>query len=505
MTDGGGRRAAVYVRVSTEEQARGGVSLDMQGKHCRQRAEADGAEAVEVYRDDGYSGTTTRRPALQALLRDLPDIDTIYVWKLDRLSRSVRDTANLLHDLSEANVGLVSATENFDYGSPAGRAMLQMVAVFAEMFVGILRENVRAAQAQIADNGRSPNKPPFGYDVPRDAQGNSLKGAWRVVEDEAAEVRAAFQAYADGASLQEIADDWNLRDLGHRQTGSMWRGGHLGKILRNPAYIGQFRFRDNVFEGQHEPIVPDALWRSVQARLRRRATTNPRLRDRSLTGIFVCGVCGGPIRRTGRRDGYHYYICGRRKETPAAKRHEEVGEGAEKVDAVVWAWIRRAVKTNAIREGFQRALSEAAKDGEAEEVVRELRELEARIDRNLEAFHAGALPVDMLKEKNEALVQKRGRLQARRDRRTDVDARVVEQVMQFADTTIERVIESGDLDRQQAVLQAVLTKVRVNADSTITIVPRWAEKGETFRLPKYYAPNRGKKYAKIDLDDLYVS
>jgi len=89
-------KALCYLRVSTEEQAREGLSLSMQEDRSREAALADGCKDIQVFKDDGYSGTPLDRPALQRLLTDPENLDIVYVWKLDRLSRSDRDTANLL-------------------------------------------------------------------------------------------------------------------------------------------------------------------------------------------------------------------------------------------------------------------------------------------------------------------------------------------------------------------------------------------------------------------------
>lgn len=119
--------AALYLRVSTEEQAREGLSLSVQEERCREAALADGAEQVRVFRDDGYSGTTLDRPALQELLASLEAVDVVYVWKLDRLSRSVRDMANLTAGFAETGVGLKSVFASFARCSPAYNALMPVL------------------------------------------------------------------------------------------------------------------------------------------------------------------------------------------------------------------------------------------------------------------------------------------------------------------------------------------------------------------------------------------
>lgn len=502
-------QAAVYVRVSTEEQARGGVSLDMQEERCRQRALGDGAEEVAVYRDEGYSGTTTNRPALQEMMGNLEDFDVIYVWKLDRLSRSLRDTANIVASLAEAKVGLASVTEAFDFGSPMGRAMLGMLAVFAELFVGILKENVRAAQRQIAETGRSPNKPPFGYDVPRDGNGDSQKGAWVIVPGEAEEIRGAFRAYAQGATLHQIAMDWNTRQVPHRQTGEVWRLGHIGKILRNQAYLGMFRWGDELYEGAHEAIVDGATWNVVQERLRQRSQRNVGRTGASLSSIFSCGVCGGPIRQDGAAKGYKYYTCGRSRELPAVQRHEYVGVGAGKANAVLWAVVRDVLKSeDAWLAALDRWVQQEQEASGREQVMLRLAQVEETIRYNLEAFESEAIPVALLAEKNKPLMAERDRLREELEEPRgagQLDPDALRQLRVLATTTIDRLADGGDVGVQLEVLGKLLRTVEVGADSILTfhfqddVLP-----SVRYELPGYYAPRRGSQFAVIDLDQLRV-
>ena len=120
---------ALYSRVSTQEQAANGHSIDEQKERLESYCKALGWSDFKHYTDAGHSGGTIYRPALQELIRDIQGIEKVLVYKLDRLSRSQKDTLYLIEDVFLKNgVGFASVSENFDTGSPFGKAMIGMLA-----------------------------------------------------------------------------------------------------------------------------------------------------------------------------------------------------------------------------------------------------------------------------------------------------------------------------------------------------------------------------------------
>lgn len=126
--------SAIYIRVSTEDQAREGYSLEVQKEYLESFATREGYEVFKVYCDDGISAYSTRRPALQALLADAKAkrFGLVLVHKIDRFSRNLKDMLNLVDELSKYGVGFRSATEPFDSTTSAGKLMFQQLGSFAE-------------------------------------------------------------------------------------------------------------------------------------------------------------------------------------------------------------------------------------------------------------------------------------------------------------------------------------------------------------------------------------
>ncbi len=150
------KKVAIYVRVSTQEQASEGYSISEQKERLQKYCEAHGWTLVDTYVDPGFSGTTTNRPALQKLLSDISHcfFDTVLVYKLDRLSRSQKDTMQLIENVFlKNNIDFISMNENFDTGTPFGRAMIGILSVFAQLERDQIKERLTMGRIGRAKTG----------------------------------------------------------------------------------------------------------------------------------------------------------------------------------------------------------------------------------------------------------------------------------------------------------------------------------------------------------------
>jgi len=237
-------KVAIYTRVSTAEQA-AGSSLPAQEARCRAWAVGKGAEVVEVYRDDGFSAATTKRPAYQRMLHDLRAgrFDMIVALRVDRLSRSSRDFYNLLALAEEFGVGIVAVEQDVDTSTPAGRLMRGMLLEFAQFEREMTADRIRETMLHRAQRGLwNGGRVPLGYRVEDK----------RLVVDEkrAPLVREMYRLYAAGQSTNRIAAV--LRDRGY----DVGRHGIL-TVLRSPVYRGRMLWSGKVYPGHHPAIVDD--------------------------------------------------------------------------------------------------------------------------------------------------------------------------------------------------------------------------------------------------------
>jgi len=307
-------RVAAYSRVSTAEQATGDfTSLDAQEARSRAFCKSqNGFESISSYVDPGYSGATMDRPGLHALLRDIRSgkIDTILVYKFDRLTRSSRDFQNLLQLFEEQGVRLISVTENIDATSPIGRLARNVMANFAEFEREVIAERTRDKMYERAVRGMwNGGTPPYGF--------NRVDKRLRVVASEAEHVRFIFNGYFQDPSVSTLREELHRRQWFTR-SGGKWGKNTLLHILHNPVYIGKIQFNGQLFDGQHESIIENTLFESVQALLPNR--NHPRTQSERvflLKSLIKCGesLCfmsphyTQKTRRDGSKYNIPYYRC----------------------------------------------------------------------------------------------------------------------------------------------------------------------------------------------------
>lgn len=225
-----------YVRVSTEEQAVNGVSIDAQKEILQAYAVVKGYTDFKIYTDEGFSGKNLNRPDVQRLLEECRSgkVEAVIVWRLDRLSRSLRDTLETIEDIfMPAGVSLISVTENIDTSTPAGRLMLNILASFAQNEREAIAERVRMAKNSMAkDCKHLGGYVPFGYKV-------NQQGYYEVDEKTAPIVREIFRMY--NARMGYTAILRYLHDQGVKSPqGNDFKKNSLNYILRNEKYTGTY-------------------------------------------------------------------------------------------------------------------------------------------------------------------------------------------------------------------------------------------------------------------------
>ena len=160
-------KTAIYVRVSSLEQATEGYSVSVQKEKLLHYAKAQGYEIVDIYSDEGFSGSSLSRPAVERMIGDikLGKVNIVLIYKLDRLSRRVKDVLNIVEMFEKYNVALYSLNENIDLSSPFGRAALKMSATFSELERETIVERMQMGKSARARTGKysCPGRPPFGY------------------------------------------------------------------------------------------------------------------------------------------------------------------------------------------------------------------------------------------------------------------------------------------------------------------------------------------------------
>lgn len=254
-----GKRVAIYIRVSTLDQAREGYSLAAQlealSAWCQQRG-----YTYDIYEDAGISGKDMcHRPSVTSMLADVDQYDIILVWALSRLTRSVADLYNIYSQLQKHNCDLVSYTEPFDTSTPIGRAMMGICGVFAQMERELTAERVRAAMAERAAQGKRTCHEVLGYD-------KLGKDSLAINPAEADVVRYIYEKYLEHRSLSAVAELCKIRGH-HGKRGRAFKAWHIKVILTRPIYAGYYSYRGALYKGDFEPIISRNQWQRVQRML----------------------------------------------------------------------------------------------------------------------------------------------------------------------------------------------------------------------------------------------
>lgn len=273
-------RAAIYVRVSTEDQAREGFSIEAQLKRLRAYCKARGWEVVREYIDDGYSGREINRPAYQRMMEERDLWDIIVVLKMDRIHRNSKNFTMMMELLSEWGKEFNSMQESFDTTTAMGRFVMDIIQRIAQLESEQIGERVKMGMAEKARNGQGylGFGEPFGYKY--------RAGRLIINEEEAVVVRQIFSMYLGGSSLQSIADSLNFERIPSKK-GRTWSKQAIGRILRNPLYCGYIRWDGIVRKGTHEPIVTEETFMRVQEMLEKNVKNRRKITNRKNIHKFV--------------------------------------------------------------------------------------------------------------------------------------------------------------------------------------------------------------------------
>ncbi|HIR59854.1 MAG TPA: recombinase family protein [Candidatus Onthousia excrementipullorum] len=384
----------IYIRVSTEDQAREGFSLPEQEKRLRAMCEYKGYEIYKVYKDAGISAKTgNKRPAFEELKEDIKNkkCNTIVVLKLDRLTRSVYDWENIMKFLEENNAYLDCANDDINTTNANGRMVARLLTTVSQNEIERTSERTKIGLAGAIKVGNIPNKAPFGY-----KHVNKKLVIDPLTKDEVIRI---FNLYFEGNSYQTIANIYNEEKVFGKTN---WYDSTILRILENEIYKGDYVHgkktnHPTYYENVVEPLVSKELWEECQVQKRKNSRNYKRDKEYLFLQKLRCPKCGRILggNATRKKNGkvYYYYQCNVCKITIKETKIE---------DAVKTLLADILEYDNVVNEFFLPVLKSKI-DNPKEELSKELKKLNNKKERIKKAYIDSLFTEEEFKEETKII------------------------------------------------------------------------------------------------------
>lgn len=458
------RRAALYIRVSTLEQAQEGYSVGEQRERLIAYCKAQDWLIADIYVDGGYTGSNLIRPGIQKLMSETEKFDVVLVYKLDRLSRSQRDTLYLIEEIFRPNkVDFVSMQESFDTSSPFGKAMIGLLAVFAQLEREQIKERTWMGRVARAKTGlhHGGGNIPIGYDYE--------DGKLIVNPYEAEQVRKIYEWYLSGASLKAITD--KLQDAGYTNKYSSYNSwSSVRNILENETYIGRLHFGDVVVDHAHEAIITEEQFNAAQilrGKRREQFGSHAFQSKHVLTGLLFCGHCGGRyyLRNTGK---YSYYACYSRtkqmknmiKDPNCQNKIWRAQDLEPIIEEKILALLRNPKIAEELAAGKPKAPAPVSKNTD---IGRRIREIDRQIGKLMELYQQDDIPPELLGEKINRLYGEKTALENSIAPVEETNAMPLDLVAELI-TNAAEIWDFADENQKRRILQSLISRIVLTDD-----------------------------------------
>ena len=448
------KNVCAYVRVSTDLQAEK-YSIPQQIDLIKNYCAAKQWDLITIYTDAGFTGANMERPDLQRMIADIKAYDIVLVYKLDRLSRSQKDTLYLVEDVFKKNgVDFASIEENFDTSTPLGLAMLGIMAAFAQLERETIKERMSLGRRGRMQKGlwRAGSNVPTGYDY--------IDGQLIIREDEAVQIRKIFELYLQGWTINRIK---NYMHEHYTNRYSSWaQASAVSTTLRNPLYIGMLPCSNgDVTQGIHEAIIDKDTFDRVQKMYKQRqehfdpALKHPFKATHLLTGLMYCGECGGRVSVVSGH-GYSYYGCHKKDGDPRKKKLQKCSTSNYRVDRLDELIIGE-IKKLAFDE---QAVADLVKPRKAPDHRKALKALRKQKERLIDLYAVGGIELQDLTARIDAISQKISLLQNDVPQMPELTVEETKEILKDASA----IFDGDDLDVKRAFVSSLIQKIVLSGD-----------------------------------------
>jgi site-specific DNA recombinase len=386
--------AGIYIRVSTEDQAREGFSLGEQEEKLKQLCDYKGYEVYKVYCDAGISAKDMEhRPKFQEMLKDMKEnkINYIVAYKLDRVTRSVRDLEELISQLEKYNTYLVCDRDDVNTSTANGRFFVRMLTVLSQLEIEIVSERTKFGLNGAIKSGHLPGQVALGF---------KKDGNRKTIIDPATApiVKRVFDLYLQGKTFLQISNIFNEEKVLNKN----WKDTHIERIINNRLYMGDYEMYKRLKEWKNvepviymnvvDPIIPRYIWEECQAQKIINQRTYTRDRVYTFFQKLKCPKCGKIMKckgSGGKRRKYVYYNC--------EDCHENIRESyvEEEFEKIVGQLLRF---DNEYNELFLPLFADKEKQVDKSDIERDIINLTKQKERIKKAYMSEVVELDDFKE-----------------------------------------------------------------------------------------------------------
>ena len=403
--------AGVYIRVSTEDQAREGFSLGEQEEKLLQLCKFKELEVYKVYKDAGISAKDMEhRPQFQEMLKDMKEgkLNYIVAYKLDRITRSVRDLEELISVLEQYNCFLLCDRDDVNTSTANGRFFVRMLTVLSQLEIEIVSERTKFGLNGAIKSGHIPGQRPFGYKSAEDK---------RMVIDNATRrhVEKIFDMYLEGKSFQQIANFFKENNIYPKKN---WKDTTIQKIIDNKIYMGDYEQYKRIGKQENlepivymnvvEPIISRAKWEECQRQKERNQRTYTRDRVYTFFQRLKCPSCNRIMKckgSGGNKRKYMYYTC----------EHCHINFNEDHVEHLLRDFIYDLLEYDmAVKKFFLPVLEDKTNNIDTTSIDKEIRDLEKQRNRIKDLYIKGIVEIDDFKEDYKLIEDKLANLESKK-------------------------------------------------------------------------------------------
>lgn len=460
-------RVALYPRVSGHEQEEN-YSIPEQIYRMKKHCEARDWMVYKIYTDSGFSGSNMQRPGLQELIKDAEEgkFEMVLVYKLDRLSRSQKDVLYLVEDVFDKHgVFFSSMTENFDTSTPFGKAILGILAVFAQLEREQIRERTMMGKDSRAQEGKWHGSKwvPIGYDYKDDVL--------VVNEYEAMQMREIADLFLKRTPVRTIAN--MMTEKGYLHKYGEWEAKTIRRVLANKVYLGLIKQRDKYYPGLHAPIFDQQTYDDIMVIMNERkeqfAQTYKPFKS-LLGGMIYCKKCGARYARQSNGKGTCYYCCYSRSKTMKKMIKDPNCKNKNYKALDLDFMIISAITQLALDPNYIEQMREEKPVNDVSEKIKtiksEIESIASQISNMMDLYALGNMPLDVINQKVSALNDTKTALQKELDSldvpETDNDGMSIEQIQNLADLINDKDLT---LEEKRAIVQSLIYYIEIDDEN----------------------------------------